>query len=75
MNLLFGKLLEITSEDGVRFGKVTVGGARKKIPLDLLTDPVCGDTVLICDGVAIGKVTEPPNEEGNYVSGDTGKAS
>jgi len=35
-----------------------VGGAVKKIPLELLTDVARGDRVLICDGVAISKVDE-----------------
>ncbi|HEY2800303.1 MAG TPA: HypC/HybG/HupF family hydrogenase formation chaperone [Chthoniobacterales bacterium] len=73
MNLLYGKLIEITSEDGVRFGKVLVGGARKKVPLELLTDAACGDNLLICDGVAISKVMQ--SEEENHVPGDTRKTS
>lgn len=75
MNLLYGRLVEILSEDGVRMGKVVVGGARKKVPLELLTDVACGDKLLICDGVAIGKMTAPPNEDEKDVSGDTGKAA
>ena len=63
MNLLYGKLLEITSEDGIRFGKILVGGAKKKVPLELLTDVVCGDNLLICDGVAISKVKEITNQK------------
>jgi hypothetical protein len=31
MNLLYGRLVGIMSEDGVRMGKVLVGGARKKV--------------------------------------------
>jgi hydrogenase maturation factor len=75
MNLLYGRLLEIATEDGVRFGKILVGGARKKVPLGLLTDVACGDKLLICDGVAIGRVAEPPNEETKHVPGDTRKTS
>ena len=75
MNLLYGKLLEITSEDGIRYGKILVGGAKKKVPLELLTDAACGDNLLICDGVAISRVAEPPNEEKKHVPGDTRKAS
>ncbi len=33
-----------------------LGGAIKKIPVELLTDAERGDTVLLCDGVAISKV-------------------
>ncbi len=64
MNLLYGRLVEVGEEDGIRVGKVQVGGARKKVPLELLTDPKCGDTLLICDGVAISKLDD-------HVSGDS----
>jgi hydrogenase maturation factor len=75
MNLLYGKLIEITSENGILFGKIAVGGARKKIPLDLLTDVACGDKILVCDGVAISKVAQPPNEETKHVPGDSRKTA
>jgi len=75
MNLFYARLIEIISEDEVRMGKVLVGGVRKKVPLELLTDVACGDKLLICDGVAIGKITEPPNEEKKHVSGDTRKTA
>jgi hydrogenase maturation factor len=64
MNLLYARLIEIGEEDGIRVGKVQVGGASKKVPLDLLTAVSCGDTLLICDGVAISKVDKD-------VSGDS----
>lgn len=63
MNLLYGRVVDIFTEDGVRMGKIQVGGALKKIPLELLTDVVCGDRVLICDGVAISKVEETTKSE------------
>ncbi|MEY2536806.1 MAG: hypothetical protein QOG67_546 [Verrucomicrobiota bacterium] len=56
MNLIYGEVVELLEEDGMRLGKVRVGRALKKISLDLLTDAECGDKVLLCDGVAIGKV-------------------
>ena len=58
MNLVYGEVIEILTEDGMKFGKVRVGGALKKISLELLTDVARGDRVLICDGVAISKVDE-----------------
>ncbi len=61
MNLVYGEILEVLTEDGLRVGKIRVRGATKKIPLGLLTDAAQGDTVLICDGVAISKVE--PNSE------------
>jgi hydrogenase maturation factor len=56
MNLIYGEVVEILSEDGMRFGRVRVGGALKKVPLELLTDVERGDTILVCDGVGISKV-------------------
>ncbi len=60
MNLIYGEVVEISTEDGVRFGKIRVAGALKKIPLELLTNVARGDRVLVCDGVAISKVDEIP---------------
>lgn len=58
MNLVYGEVVEVFSEDGMKFGKIRVGGALKEITLELLTDVARGDRVLICDGVAISKVDE-----------------
>jgi hypothetical protein len=70
MNLLYGEVLEIFTEDGLCFGRIRLHGATKKIPLELLTDAACGDIVPICDGVAISEVA--PNEMRNDVSGNPG---
>ena len=67
MNLVYARLLEITTENGIRMGQVVVGGARKRVPLELLTDVTSGDRLLICDGVAISRVKE-------NVSGDSRQA-
>ncbi len=56
MNLVYGEILEVLAEDGLPVGRIRVHGAIKKIPIGLLTDAAQGDTVLICDGVAITKV-------------------
>ena len=61
MNLVYGEILEVLTEDGLPVGKIRVHGATKKIPIGLLTDAAQGDRVLICDGVAISKVD--PNSE------------
>ena len=71
MNLVFGEVLEVLTEEGILMGRVRVRGATKKIPLGLLTDAVRGDRVLICDGLAIGKVAAAERGEKNHVSGDT----
>jgi len=63
VNLLYARLVQVSEEAGLRVGKVEVGGASKKVPLDLLTDVSCGDTLLICDGVAISKVEEMTKPE------------
>ena len=39
----------------------------KKFPLELLTDVVCGDTILMCDGVAISKVQKDVVTDKEYV--------
>ena len=74
MNLLYGEIIEVFSEDGILLGRVRVHGTTKKIPLGLLTDAAQGDRVLICDGVAISKVADSIEKETKYVSGDSGKA-
>jgi hydrogenase maturation factor len=57
MNLLYGKVVELFVEEGMRMGRVRVSGALKKVPLELLTDVERGDTILMCDGVGISKVS------------------
>ncbi|MDP9005145.1 MAG: hypothetical protein M3N12_10205 [Verrucomicrobiota bacterium] len=57
MNLLYGEVVELLTEGGMRFGEIRVAGALKKVPLELLTDVRGGDTILVCDGVGISKVT------------------
>jgi len=56
MNLVFGQVISIHTEDGMRIGKVRVSGVIQKASLDLLTDVTSGSDVLLCDGVAISKV-------------------
>jgi hydrogenase maturation factor len=63
MNLVYGELVEVFSEEGLRFGKIRVSGAMKKVPLELLTDVEPGDTILVCDGVGISKVAAAAKTE------------
>jgi hydrogenase maturation factor len=56
MNLIYGEVVDVFQEEGMRFGKVRVGGAIAHALLELLTDTKRGDRVLLCDGVAISKV-------------------
>jgi hydrogenase maturation factor len=71
MNLLYAQIVEIFIEDEMRMARIKAGGAVKKVSLDLLTDMNCGDTVLLCDGVAISKVRPPAAVENNDVPGDS----
>jgi hydrogenase maturation factor len=71
VNLVYGEIVEVFSDEGVLSGRVRVHGAIKKIPLGLLTDATQGDRVLICDGVAISKVADSGEKETKHVSGHT----
>ena len=71
MNLVYGEIVDLGMIDGMRHGTVRVGGAMKKIALDLIEDAQCGDIVLLCDGVAIAKANEAETAKENYVSGDS----
>ncbi|MGI9115045.1 MAG: HypC/HybG/HupF family hydrogenase formation chaperone [Chthoniobacterales bacterium] len=61
MNLNYGEVVEIFTENNLRMARVRVSAALQKVPLDLLTNVRCGDTVLVCDGVAISKVEKETN--------------
>lgn len=74
MNLVYGEIVEILSEDGLPMGKVRFHGATRKIPLGLLTGASRGDRVLVCDGVAIAKAAPPRLTEEKDVSGDSRQA-
>jgi hydrogenase maturation factor len=71
MNLIYGKIVDVFSGAEPCLGKIRVGGAVRTISLDLLTNPAPGDTVLVCEGVAIAKVDGPISMEDSYVSGHT----
>ncbi len=71
MTLLYGEVIKVFRENGMKRGHVRVAAAFKKVPLDLLTSVECGDKVLLCDGVAISKVTGAAGREIKYVSGDS----
>ena len=71
MTLVYGEIVDFIMEGGIKMGTVRVAGALKNVPLDLLTNPRCGDKVLLCDGVAIGKVTDAVAANENHVSRDS----
>jgi hydrogenase maturation factor len=71
MNLIYGEIVDVLPGPEPRLGKIRVSGAIKIISLGLLTDPAPGDRVLICEGVAIGKVDASVPKENAYVPGHT----
>ncbi len=71
MNLLYGDIVEVFSQDEMRMGKIRVAGTMKNIPLELLADAQPGDRVLVCDGVAISRVSTPSRTETGNVPGDS----
>jgi hydrogenase maturation factor len=71
VNLLYAEVVEVFAEGASRMAKVRVGGALKKVCLDLLTDTHQGETVFLCDGVALSKVDERTKMEAKDVSGNT----
>jgi hydrogenase maturation factor len=56
MNLIYAQVVEVYPEAGEPMGKVNVWGVLRAVPLRLVPEARPGDTVLVCDGVAIGKV-------------------
>lgn len=58
MNLVYGEVVNLSIERGMRIGIVRISGALKKVPLDLVVEARCGDKILMCDGVAIGKLND-----------------
>jgi hydrogenase maturation factor len=62
MNLVYGKVVDLETEEGMKIGSVRVSGVLKKVPFHLVPEARRGDKVLLCDGVAIGKVEETANE-------------
>ncbi|HVM46900.1 MAG TPA: hypothetical protein VMU04_02685 [Candidatus Acidoferrum sp.] len=57
MNLLYAEVVSVSEENGARRGRVRIRGALSTVPLELVPEAQAGDTVLLCDGVAIGAQT------------------
>lgn len=51
-----GKVLDISSEEGFRMGRVDFGGIVKKVCLEYLPDIQVGDYALVHVGFAISRV-------------------
>lgn len=69
MNLVYGEIVEVFHGAELRLGRVRIGKALKEVSLDLLTNPAPGETVLLCEGLALSKVDSRIPTEVNYVPG------
>lgn len=58
MTLVSGHIVEISVDGGIRYAKVSVGGALIRTPLLYVPDVSVGDWVLLDAGVAIAKIDE-----------------
>jgi hydrogenase maturation factor len=67
VNLVFGEVVKLYDERGIRMGKIRVRGAIKEAAFDLLEEICPGDIVLLCDGIAVCKL----ETETNCVSGNS----
>jgi hydrogenase maturation factor len=70
MNLVYAEVVDVDTENGMRFGNVSISGAIKRVPLDLVQNVNKGETVLLCDGVAIAKTCDSPMAD-CHVLGDS----
>ena len=68
MNLVYAEVVSVSNEHGTRMGKVRVRGALSVVPLYAVPEAQPGDTVLVCDGVAIGKVNQQ-SQQSSIVGG------
>lgn len=66
MNLIYGEITALFTEQGMRMAKIRVNGAVTHTCLELTPKAHTGDWVLLCDGVAIETIVE----ETNHVSGN-----
>jgi len=62
MNLLYAEVVDLLTEREMKIARVRIAGALRQVPIDLVSDVRRGDRVLLCDGVAIAKVEEQPEE-------------
>ncbi|MCS7287166.1 MAG: HypC/HybG/HupF family hydrogenase formation chaperone [Anaerolineae bacterium] len=56
MHTFIGEVVEIL-EEGERRAKVKVGRAFVKVSVELLPEVKVGDKILLCAGVALGKIS------------------
>jgi len=70
MKLVFGQVVKVFDEFGIRMAKIRVRGAIKEAALDLLAGIEPGDIVLLCDGIAVSRVQTEKTEK-NCVLGNS----
>ena len=58
-----GKVEEITTEDGLRVGRVNFGGVVKRVCLDYVPEVVVGDYTIVHVGFALSKIDEETAEK------------
>jgi hydrogenase maturation factor len=68
MNLIYGEVVGLNERDPMKMARIKIAGAIKEVSIGLLTGVRIGDTVLLCEGVAIARVDE---ETSDNVSGDS----
>lgn len=69
MTLLYGEIVDVFMENKLPTAKVRVGCALQRVSLALVAEAHRGDTVLVCDGVALSKMI--PQQKDSYVPGDS----
>ena len=69
MNLLYGDIVALLPGESGPRGRVRVGGVLREVSLELVADPAPGDRVLVCEGIALGKVEPSFHEEVSHVPG------
>jgi hydrogenase maturation factor len=68
VNLIYGEVVGLNERDPMKMARIKIGGAIKEVSIGLLTGVRIGDTVLLCDGVAIARVDEGKSD---HVSRDS----
>jgi hydrogenase maturation factor len=69
MNSFYREIVKVFDIDDWPAARSRVGRVSKNICLSVVTDAAPGNTVLVCDGVAIAKMESERKE--NHVPGDS----
>jgi hydrogenase maturation factor len=71
MKLVYGEVVDLLNENDMKVARVRIAGAFRNVPVDLISDVQCGDKILLCDGVAIGKMYAENRVKEGHVPGDS----